>query len=141
MTIEEEEEFALHNTLKEEQTLDELANEAKQAFKEAAKHLKPKKQKKQKWISDETISKIEERRLAKKNGQHHEGYKKIAKEVKQLIKRDKKEYIEKNCKEIELNFAQNKTRQANNITKNMTKTFQPRSGVIKDENGVVLTES
>ncbi|GFR62491.1 endonuclease-reverse transcriptase [Elysia marginata] len=41
----------------------------------------------------------------------------------------------------ENNFSKNRSRDAYNIIKSLTKRFQPKSVVIKDENGNVLTES
>ena len=79
--------------------------------------------------------------MAKSKGQHHEDYKKKAREVKQIIRRDKKKYIEDKCKQFENNFSKNRCRDAYNIIKSLTKTFQPKAVVIKDENGNVLTES
>ena len=133
--------FSVLCSITEEKTPDELANEARDVFKEMAKSLQPGKQKKQKWISNETLQKIDERKAAKKRGLYEEVYKKIAKEVKQLTRRDKKKYIEDRCEEIERNLSKNRNREAYNIIKDMTKTFQPKLGIIKDENGTVLTES
>ena len=84
---------------------------------------------------------MQERRMAKSKGQHHEDYKKKAREVKQITRRDKKKYIEDKCEQIENNFSKNRSRDAYNIIKSLTKTFQPKTVVIKDENGNVLTES
>ncbi|GFS26984.1 endonuclease-reverse transcriptase [Elysia marginata] len=120
---------------------EELENKAKEIFTEASKHLKTKQQKKQKWLSDEALQKMQERRIAKSKGQHHEDYKKKAREVKQIIRPDKKKYIEDKCEQIENNFSKNRSRDAYNIIKSLTKTFQPKSVVIKDENGNALTES
>ena len=128
-------------SITEEKTPDELANEARDVFKEMAESLQSRKQKKQKWISNETLQKIDERKAAKKSGLYEEVYKKLAKEVKQLTRRDKKKYIEDRCEEIERNLSKNRNREAYNIIKDMTKTFQPKLGIIKDENGIVLTES
>ena len=73
-------------------------------------------------------------------GQHHEDYKKKAREVKQIIRRNKKKYIEDKCEQIENNFSKNRSRDAYNIIKSLTKTFQSKTVVIKDENGNVPTE-
>ena len=79
--------------------------------------------------------------MAKSKGKHHEDYKKKAREVKQIIRQDKKKYIEDKCEQIENNFSKNRSRDAYNIIKSLTKRFQPKTVVIKDENGNVLTES
>ncbi|GFR75769.1 endonuclease-reverse transcriptase [Elysia marginata] len=140
--IEVSNKFEALNAATEEIRPEELANKAKEIFTEASKHLKTKQQKKQKWLSDEALQKMQERRMAKSKGLHHEDYKKKVREVKQIIRRDKKKYTEDKCEQIENNFSKkNRSRDAYNIIKNLTKTFQPKSIVIKDENGNVLTES
>ena len=58
---------------------------------------------------------MQERRMAKSKGQHHEDYKKKAREVKQIIRRDKKKYIEDKCEQIENNFSKKRSRDAYNI--------------------------
>ena len=92
--IEVSNKFEALDATTEEMRPEELANKAKEIFTEASKHLKTKQQKKQKWLSDEALQKMQERRMAKSKGQHHEDYKKKAREVKQIIRRDKKKYIE-----------------------------------------------
>ena len=133
--------FEALNATTEEMRPEELANKAKKNFTKASKLLKTKQQKKQKWLSDEAQQRMEERIMAKSKGQHHEDYKKKAREVKQIIRRDKKKYIEDKCEQIENNFSKNRSRDAYNIIKSLTKTFQPKTVVFKDENGNVLTES
>ena len=61
---------------------------------------------------------------------------------KKSIRRDKKKYIEDKCEQIENNFSKIRvSTDAYNIIKSLTKTFQPKTVVIRDENGNVLTES
>ena len=129
--------FEALNATTEEMRPEELANKAKEIFTEASKHLKTKQKKKQKWLSHEALQKMQERRMAKSKGQHQEDYKKKVREVKQIIRRDKKKYIEDKSEQIENNFSKNRSRDAYNIIKSLTKTFQPKTVVIKDENGNV----
>ena len=128
------------NATTEEMRPEVLANKTKAIFSEASQQLKTKQQKKHKWLSDEALQKMQGRRMAKSKGQHLEDYKKKAREVKQIIRRDKKKYIEDKCKQIENNFSKNRSRDAYNIIKSLTKTFHSKTDVIKDENRNVLTE-
>ena len=139
-SIEVSNKFEALNATTEEMRPEVLANKTKAIFTEASKQLKTKQQKKHKWLSDEALQKMQGRRMAKSKGQHLEDYKKKAREVKQIIRRDKKKYIEDKCKQIENNFSKNRSRDAYNIIKSLTKTFHSKTDVIKDENSYVLTE-
>ena len=127
----------------EEKEPDDIANEAKNILIEAAKkHLKKKRGKKQPWMTEETLNKIDERKEAKKSyGLHSKQYKAIAKVVKQMCKEDKKTYLIKKCQKIEDHMRKNKSREMYEEIKSLTKTFQPGLGVIKDKNGNTLTEN
>ena len=120
-----------------------MANETKKIYIETAeKHLSKKSIKKQTWINDETLNKIKERKAAKStSGTHSYAYKAIAKEVKQMCRKDKKNFLIEKCETIEDLKSKNRSREMYNDIKSLTKTFQPRLGVIKDENGKTLTES
>ncbi|GFR62503.1 endonuclease/exonuclease/phosphatase family protein [Elysia marginata] len=120
--IEVSNKFKALNATTEEMRPEELANKAKEIFTEASKHLKTKQQK-QKWLSDEALQKMQKRIMAKSKGQHHEDYKKKAREVKQIIRRDKKKYIEDKCEQIENNFSKNRSRDAYHIIKSLIKHF------------------
>ena len=63
--IEVRNKFEALNATTEEMRPEELANKAKEIFTKASKHLKTKQQKKQKWLSDEALQKMQERRMAK----------------------------------------------------------------------------
>ena len=127
----------------DEKEPDEIANETKKIYIETAeKHLSKKSIKNQTWISDETLNKIKERKAAKStSGTHSYVYKAIAKEVKQMCRKDKKNFLLEKCETIEDLKSKNRNKEMYNEIKSLTKTFQPRLGVIKDENGKTLTES
>ena len=57
--IEVSNKFEALNATTEEMRPEELANKAKEIFTEASKHLKTKQQKKQKWLSDEALQKMQ----------------------------------------------------------------------------------
>ena len=127
----------------EEKEPDEIANEAKRIFMETAeKHLNKRRVKKQPWMSESTLNKIKERKETKTtNGAHSNVYKAIAKEVKQMCRKDKKNYLIGKCEQLEDHMKENRSREMYKEIESLTKTFQPRLGVIKDENGETLTET
>ena len=85
-------------------------------------------------MSEITLNKIKERKETKTaNGAHSNVYRVIAKEVKQMSRKDKKNYLIGKCEQIEDHMKENRPREM--YKESLTKTFQPRLGVIKDENG------
>ena len=58
---------------------------------------KKKKCKKAKWLSEETLQTVEERRKAKGKGEK-ERYTQLKAEVQRITRRDKKEFLNKQCK-------------------------------------------
>ena len=63
----------------------------------------------------------------------------IAKEVKQMCRKDKKNYLIGKCEQIEDHMKESRSREMYKEIESLTKTFQPRLGVIKDKNGETLT--
>ena len=120
---------------------DIIANETRNIIMETAgKHLRKRTNKKQKWMSEQTLNKIKERKECKKNcGTQNDAYKIFAKEVKQLCRNDKKSFLIAKCTKIEDHMKENKRREMYEETNNLTKSFQPRLGVIKDKYGKTLT--
>ena len=57
-----------------------------------------------------------------------------------MCRKDKKDYLIGKCQKIEDLQKDNRTREMYDEIKDLTKTFQPRLGVIKDENGNTFTE-
>ena len=91
----------------------------------AGKHLRKRTNKKQKWMLEQTLNKIKERKECKKNcGTQNDAYKILAEEVKQLCRNDKKSFLIAKCTKIEDHMKENKS-----------------LCVIKDKYGKTLTES
>ena len=67
-------------------------------------------------------------------------YRVINKEVKQLCKRDRREFLEAKCKKIDNFMVQNKSREMYKEIKELTSTSESRLNVIKDSQGKTLTE-
>ena len=108
----------------------------------AENHLSKRPVKKQPWMSESTLNKIKERKETKTtNGAHSNAYRGIAKEVKQMCRKDKKNYLIGKCEQIEDHMKENRSREMYREIEILRNIFQPRQGVIKDENGETLTET
>ena len=90
-----------------------------------------KKCKKAKWLSKEALQIAEERREAKGKGER-ERYTQLNAKFLRIARRDKKAFLNEQCKEIEENHRMGKTEELEKtgIIKEM---FQARMGMIKDE--------
>ena len=62
-------------------------------------------------------------------------------EIQKIARRDKKAFFSNQCKEIEENNRMGKTRDLFKKTRDTKGTFHAKMGLIKDRNGVDLTES
>ena len=78
---------------------EELWIEIHNPVQEAVTKIIPKKKKckKAKWLSEETLQTVEERRKAKGKGEK-ERYTQLNAEVQRITRRDKKEFLNKQCK-------------------------------------------
>ena len=107
----------------------------KHLFGNSTKHLRKRLVKRQPWLTEEKLQKVKQRKEAKgTSGAHCNDYKAIAKEVKQICHKDKKNYLIGKCQKIDEFMKENKSRDMYNEIKSITKTFKPRLGVLKDEN-------
>ena len=80
------------------------------------------------------------RRGAKSKGEK-ERYKHLNAELQRIARRDKKDFLNDQCKEIEAN---NRTGKTTDLFKKIRDTkgkFQAKMGSIKDRNGMELTEA
>ena len=98
--------------------------------------LMEKKCKKAKWLSEEALQIAVKRREAKSKGKK-ESYKHLNAEFLRIARRDKKAFLSDQCKEIEENNRMGKTR--DRVKKKGT--FHAKTGLIKDRNGMDLTEA
>ena len=136
--------FGILMAVEEEMGPDELATHAQQILLSTAKNRIPKrKAKRQTWISNTTLELIEERRNLKANGitQDKILYKEKSREIKYSLKKDKKQYIEDQCKEMEEMHAQHKDHKLFKHARLMTTVLKPAPKAIKDKTGKVLTEN
>ena len=101
---------------------------------------KKKKCKKVKWLSEEALQIAEERREAKGKG-GRERYNQVNGEIQRKVRRDKKAFFNKQCKEIKENHRMAKTRALFKKIGDIKGTCHARMGMIKDRNSMDLTEA
>ena len=99
-----------------------------------------KKCKKAKWLSEETLQIAVKRREAKSKGEK-ERYSHLNAEFQRIAKRDKKAFLSDQCKEVEGNNRMGKTRDLFKKIRDTKGTFHANRGLIKDRNGMDLTEA
>ena len=97
-------------------------------------------QKKKKWLSEEALQTAVKRREAKSKGEK-ERYKHLNAEFQRIARREKKDFLSDQCKEIEENNKMGKTRDLFKKIRDTKGTFHAEKGLIKDINGMDLTEA
>ena len=121
---------------------DELWTEVHDIAQETGIKTIPKKKKckKAKWLSEEALQKAVKRREVKRKGEK-ERYKHLNAEFQRLARRDKKAFLSDQRKEIEENNRMGKTRDLFKKIRDTKGTFHAKMGLIKDRNGMDLTEA
>ena len=99
-----------------------------------------KKCKKAKWVSGEALQIAVKRREEKSKGEM-EWYSNLNAEFQRITRRDKKDFLSNQCKEIEENNRMGKTRDIFKKIRDTNGTFHAKMGTIKDRNGLDLTEA
>ena len=102
--------------------------------------LKKKKCKKAKWLPEEPLQVAVKRREAKSKGEK-ERYIHLNAEFQRRARRDKKAFLSDKCKEIKENNRMGKTRDLFKRIRDTKGTFHAKMGLIKDRNGMDLTEA
>ena len=102
--------------------------------------LKKKKCKEAKWLSEEALQIAVKRREVKSKGEK-ERYIHLNAEFQRIARRDKKDFLSDQCKEIEENNRMGKTRDLLNKIIDTKRTFYAKMCSIKDRNGRGLTEA
>ena len=98
-----------------------------------------KKCKKAKWLSGEALQIAAKRREVKNKGEK-ERYKHLNAEFQRIARRDKKDFLSDQSKEIEENSRKGKTRDFFKKIRDTKGKFHAKMGWIKDRNGMDLTE-
>ena len=100
---------------------------------------KKKKCKKAKWLSEGALQ-IAVRREGKSKGEK-ESYTHLNAEFQEIARIDKKAFLSDQCKEIEESNRMGKTRDLFKKIRDTKGTFHAEMGLIKDRNGLDLTEA
>ena len=121
---------------------EELQTEVHDIVQEAVVKTTPKKKKckKAKWLSEEALQIAEKSREAKGKGEK-ERYTHLNAAFQRIARRDKKDFLSNQCKEIEENNRMGKTRDLFKKIRDTKGTFHAKMGTIKDRNGMDLTEA
>ena len=121
---------------------DELWNEVRDIVQETGIKTIPmeNKCKKAKWLSGEALLIAVKRREVKSKGEK-ERYKHLNAEFQRIARRDKKAFLSNQCKEIEEDNTVEKTRDRFKKIRDTKGTFHAKMGLIKDRNGMDLTEA
>ena len=122
--------------------LEEIWTEFHNIVKETVDKIIPKKKKckKPKQLSEAGLRIAEERREAKSKGER-ERYTQLNAESWRIARRDKKDFFNEQCKEIEENNRRGKTRDLFKKIGNIKGTFHPKMGTIKARNSKDLIET
>ena len=99
-----------------------------------------KKCKKAKWLSEKTLQIAEKTGEAKGKGEK-ERYANLNAEYQRTARRDKKAFLSDQGKEIEEDNRMGKTRDLFKKIRNTMGIFHAKMGLIKDRNGMDLTEA
>ena len=120
---------------------EELWTEVRDIVQEAVIETIPKKKKykKAQWLSEEALQIAEKRREGKGKGEK-ERYTHLNAEFLRIARRDKKVFLSDQCKEIEENNRMGKTRDLFKKIRDTKETFHAKMGIIKDRDGMDLTE-
>ena len=121
---------------------DELWTEVRDIVQETGIKTIPmeKKCKKAKWLFEEVLQIAVKRREAKSK-REKERYSHWNAEFQRISRRDKKAFLSDQCKEIEENNRMGQTRDLFKKIRDVKGTFQGKMGLIKDQNGIDLTEA
>ena len=92
-----------------------------------------------KWLSEEALQTAERRRDVKDKGEK-ERYTHLNSEFQRIARRDKKAFLNDQCKEIDENNRMGKTRDLFKKIRHTKGTFHAKMGTIKDRNVMDLTE-
>ena len=93
-----------------------------------------------KWLSEEALQIAVKRTEAKSKGEK-ERYKHLNPEFQRIARRNKKAFLRDQCKEIEENNRMGKIRDLVKKFRDTKGTFHAKMGLIKDRNGMDLTEA
>ena len=125
-----------------DRVLEELWTEVHDVVQETGRKTisKEKKWKKAKWLSEEALQIAEKRRDAK-GKREKERYTLLNAKVQRVARRDKKDFLIDQCKEIEENNRIGKTRDLIKKIRDTKRTLHEKMGSVKERNGMDLIEA
>jgi hypothetical protein len=101
-------------------------------------------QPKNKWISDQTLELAKEKRKmrlkAKESEQATQEYKKLCNVVRSSARKDKENWLQKQCCDIEKYAGEYKTREVFKLIKTINRKWQPKQTAIRDKYGNTLMD-
>ena len=120
---------------------EELCTEVHYIVQEVVIRTIPKKKKckKAKWLPEKALQIAEERREVKYR-REKERYTHLNAEFQRIARRDKKDFLSDQCKEIEENNKMGKTRDLFKNIKDIKGTFHAKMGTLKDRKNMNLKE-
>ena len=126
-------------------TIEELWTKFKELMGIVAGRTQPRRQmNRQVWISPETFALIEERRKLKAKGLEDRDnavrYAQLSREIQRKARRDKNNYLNNICAEIQAHADTAETKDLFMKIKQITRKFKPRSWVIHNSEGELMTE-
>ena len=95
---------------------------------------------KTKWLFEEALQ-IAVKRREVKSKEEKKRCKHLNAEFQRIARRDKKAFLSDQCKELEENNRMGKTRDLLKNIRDTKGTFHAKMGLIKDKNGMDLTEA
>ena len=121
---------------------DELWTEVRDTVQETGIKTIPmeKKCEKAKWLSEEALQIAVKRRDVKNKGEK-ERYTHLNADFQRVARREKKAFLRDQCKETEENNRKGKTRDLFKKIRDTKGTLHAKMGLIKDRNGMDLTEA
>ena len=119
--------------------------EGKRIFLEVAKKtISQRKATKNRWIMEATRKEVEVRRKVKSKGirdpVQEAMYKEQKSKIRHMMRKDKEQFVDDQCKNIEDNAMKTSTRELFNGVRSLTRTFRPAINTIKNEAGVILCD-
>ena len=124
---------------------EEMWTKVKTAFNSTATSVlgHAKRSRKKDWISDDTYELVDERRALKAHKQDDAStakhYNFLCREIRRRCKKDREEYINGICQEVEQAHLQKKSKKVFEGIKKIQQKRSQQSNVIKDKQGTILT--
>ena len=130
-----------------ERTPNELWQEVKDTIHETASKIlgKPQTKPKKPWISPETLTLIDKKRLLRQqrrtSAKADASYKAAKHEVQNSIRKDRNNWLEDQCTHLEDLYERNNSRDFFKVVNKLTKKSAPKTGNVKNKAGRLLTET